>query len=124
MKTKKITKRVVSGLLTLAMVFSLGATNAFAVDVDTDREGPTAREAGTNQVTFSQLDKVKVGESIEYEVTDSNGEPAVISIERVDNRMAGNTLLRSATDDPRAWKVSFTNAIINCHFYMTVSKIK
>lgn len=99
MKTKKITKRFISGLLTLAMVFSLGATNAFAVDTDSKR--PMAKEVGTNQVTFSQLDKVKVGEKIEYEVMDSNGDPAVISIERVDNQAAGNMLLRSATDDPR-----------------------
>lgn len=122
MKGKRITKRVFSGLLMLSMVFSIVATNAFAADTDCER--PMVKEEGTNQVTFSQLDKVKVGESIEYEVTDSNGNPAVISIERVDNQDAGKTVLRSATDDPRTWKVSYSNAIINCHFYMTVSKNK
>lgn len=53
-----------------------GITSAFAAD--TDRTEPTARSEGINQITFSHLDKVEVGESIEYEVTDSNGEPAAI----------------------------------------------
>lgn len=52
-----------------------GITSAFAAD--TDRAEPTARSEGINQITFSHLDKVEVGESIEYEVTDSNDEPAV-----------------------------------------------
>ena len=99
-----------------------GITSAFAAD--TDRAEPTARSEGINQITFSHLDKVEVGESIEYEVTDSNGEPAAISIERVDYQATENTLLKSATDAPRTWKVSYTGATINCHFYMTVSNNK
>ena len=53
-----------------------GITSAFAAD--TDKAEPTARSEGINQITFSHLDKVEVGESIEYEVTDSNGEPDAI----------------------------------------------
>ena len=81
MKTKKIAKRIISVILMIAMIFSFGVTSALAADAD--RTEPTAKLEGINQITFSHLEEVGVGESVEYEVTDSHGNPAVISIERV-----------------------------------------
>ena len=124
MKTKKIAKRIISVILMIAMIFSFGVTSALAADAD--RTEPTAKLEGINQITFSHLEEVGVGESVEYEVTDSHGNPAVISIERVAvaDQDTDNMLFKGATEDPRAWKVSYTGVFVNCHFYMTVSNNK
>lgn len=97
METKKIIKNIISALLMLAIIFSFNVTNVFAASTNVPE--PSARLDATNQVTFSHLDNVKVGEKVEYEVTDSNGNPAVISIELVNHQSTRNAQLKSPGDD-------------------------
>lgn len=124
MKVQNTLKRIIASVLMLALVFSFGATSVFAADTaGIEPIAPAAKKSGNNQITFSNLGAMKVGDIVEYEVTDSNGDPAVISIERVALPLSLNES-NSRAADPRAWKVSYTGAVINCYFYMTVSNNK
>jgi len=72
--------------------------------------------SGNNTITFSNLDSLAENESMEFDVVDSDGNPAKVGIERV-----SSSTLRAASTE---WKVWYTGVTINAHFYMTVSDNK
>lgn len=65
-----------------------------------------------NKVIFSNLDALDVNESVELNITDDKGNPAIIGIQSI----GGNVRADSQT-----WKVYFNSGVINTHFFMTVS---
>ena len=105
MKVKKILKTMV---ILIAMNVMMLPASAFAAET-----GAKVRLNADNSITFSNLDNVNG--SVEFEVTDSQGNPATISIERISSKA------RSSWTE---WKVSFTGVVINCSFYMTVTDNK
>ena len=108
MKTKSF-KRVFATVLTLLIIFTT-SVSAFAAE-----STPQAKLNGNNTITFSNLDNLAVNESIEFDVVDSDGNPAKVGIQRMPS-------LEKASSTE--WKVWFTGITINAHFYMTVSNNK
>lgn len=115
--SKNYLNRFFSTLLAFMVVLSLGATSAFAAE-----QPPQAISSVDGSVTFSNLDNMKIGDVLEYDVIDRNGDPATISIERVG--LHGNNKEEAGKATSTAWKVSYTGVVINCRFYMTVSNNK
>lgn len=108
---RKGLKRIVAMLLTVITVIGGTSLSAFAAE----KNEPSAKIKNENTISFTGLSELDVNESIEYVVTDSNGDPATVGIERVDSK----TKASSTT-----WKVWYTGVTINAHFYMTVSNNK
>lgn len=94
--------------LIVALVFSVNTMSVFATE-----EVPSAKQVGSNSVTFCNFSNLNVGESIEVDVFDSNGNPAKVGIERIAND--------AGTRAGANWKIWFTGISINCHFYMNVT---
>lgn len=67
-----------------------------------------------NIVTFCGLDELKINQRMEQRVLDSNGNEAIVGIERVATEPLA---YRSGS----TWRVWFTGVTINAEFYMTVS---
>lgn len=105
-------KRIFTMVLVITLVLSLTSFSAFATDMTAN---PEAKLTAKNTVSFSNLDKIAVGEVLEFDVLDSEGNPATVGIKRMPSIMkAGST----------EWKVWYTGVTINAHFYMTVSNNK
>lgn len=104
-------KRIVALVLTVITVMGCTSSSTFAAE----REEPSAKLKSNNTISFTGLSELKVNEGIEYEITDSNGNPATVGIECV----SSNTRASGKT-----WKVWYTGVTINAHFYMTVSNNK
>lgn len=79
MSTRKFIKKLTASLLFIAVVMSFGVQSAFA-----ESNSPKAT-VKNNVVTFSNLDQLKANEKLAIAVVDSNGDPATITIESVDN---------------------------------------
>lgn len=81
---------------------------------------PVAFAMGSNEnvgeqvVTFSDFTQLAENQCLEKNVIDSNGNVAVVGIERVANG-------RSCYSLGSTWRVWFTGVTINAEFYMTVS---
>lgn len=73
-----------------------------------------SENVGEQVVTFSDFTQLAENQRLEKSVIDSNGNMAVVGIERVaDGRSCYNT--------GSTWRVWFTGVTINAEFYMTVS---
>lgn len=97
---------------TLALAFALIGTSVSAFAAEPT---PVARIAGNNTVVFSNIETMQVNETVEFEVTDAQGQPATIGLQRMPS---------TARADGTEWKVWYTGVTINAHFYMTVSNNK
>ncbi|ANU47806.1 hypothetical protein ADH76_18450 [Enterocloster clostridioformis] len=103
-------KRVLATILAMALMITAGSFSAFAAS-----PAPEAKLTGINTITFSNLDSLAVNETMEFDVVDSEGNPAKVGIQRLsDSTRASGT----------EWKVWYTGVTINAHFYMTVSNNK
>lgn len=103
-------KQVFATILAMVLMITTNSLSAFATETT-----PKARLIDNNTVTFSNLDNLAVNESIEFDVVDSEGNPAKLGIQRMPN------LTRASGKE---WKVWYTGGVINAHFYMTVSNNK
>ena len=74
---------------------SFGVQSAFA-----ESNSPKAT-VKNNVVTFSNLDQLKANEKLAIAVVDSNGDPATITIESVDNSIS------RVAKSSNSWKVSY-----------------
>lgn len=72
------------------------------------------RNAEEQVVTFSDFTQLAENECFEKSVIDSNGDMAIVGIERVVDS-------RSSYSNGSTWRVWFTGVTINAEFYMTVS---
>lgn len=98
-------KLVVSAVLAVFLCITV-APAAFAMGAN--------ENVGEQIVTFSDFTQLAENECLEKSVIDSNGNMAVVGIERVaDGRSVYNT--------GSTWRVWFTGVTINAEFYMTVS---
>ena len=96
----------------IAVVMSFGVQSAFA-----ESNSPKAT-VKNNVVTFSNLDQLKANEKLAIAVVDSNGDPATITIESVDNSIS------RVAKSSNSWKVSYKGVVIHAYFYMTVTNNK
>lgn len=78
-------------------------------------EVPQVRMNAKNNVTFSNIDNLDVGETMEFDIVDSEGNPAKVGIERVSRQNRAGAL---------EWKVYYTGVVVNAHFYMIVDNNK
>lgn len=112
MSTRKFIKKLTASLLFIAVVMSFGVQSAFA-----ESNSPKAT-VKNNVVTFSNLDQLKANEKLTIAVVDSNGDPATITIESVDNSIS------RVAKSSNSWKVSYKGVVIHAYFYMTVTNNK
>lgn len=112
---KKYFTKALSLMLTLALVLSMGAVNAFAAE----KEDSYAEIISENALCFANIDSMSVGEKIEVSVVDRNGDPAVVGIEKIAPPNDHKILPGKASSS--TYKVYYTGVVINCRFYMTVS---
>ena len=110
--TRKFIKKLTASLLFIAVVMSFGVQSAFA-----ESNSPKAT-VKNNVVTFSNLDQLKANEKLTIAVVDSNGDPATITIESVDNSIS------RVAKSSNSWKVSYKGVVIHAYFYMTVTNNK
>lgn len=113
MKTKinkSCVSKVISVFMVLALFVSLTSVTAFAAETNA---APQATLNADNSITFSNLDSVAVNEIVEFQVTDAEGNPATVGIQRVQTAAI-------AAAAGTEWKVWYTGVTINAHFYMTV----
>lgn len=110
--TRKFIKKLTASLLFIAVVMSFGVQSAFA-----ESNSPKAT-VKNNVVTFSNLDQLKANEKLAIAVVDSNGDPATITIESVDNSIS------RVAKSSNSWKVSYKGVVIHAYFYMTVTNNK
>lgn len=103
-------KRVLVTILAMALMVTASSFSTFAAS-----SVPEAKLTGNNTITFSNLDSLAVNETMEFDVVDSEGNPAKVGIQRLSNLTKA-----SGTE----WKVWYTGITINAHFYMTVSNNK
>lgn len=103
-------KKIFVTLVVLAMMVTGSSLTAFAAET-----APQAKMGANNTVTFSNLDNLAVNEVMEFDIVDSEGNPAKVGIQRIPN------LTRASGTE---WKVWYTGITINAHFYMTVDKNK
>lgn len=97
-------KLVVSAVLAVFLCITV-APAAFAMGAN--------ENVGEQIVTFSDFTQLAENECLEKSVIDSNGNMAVVGIERVaDGRSVYNT--------GSTWRVWFTGVTINAEFYMSV----
>jgi len=108
--------KILSLFLTLVLFLSLDGTNAFAANIN---EIPTAKLVGKAELSFSNLESMNVGDSIEVNVIDQQGNPAVVGIEKVGPTNEHKIIQSKASAS--TYKVYYTGVVINCRFYMTVS---
>ena len=99
MSTRKFIKKLTASLLFIAVVMSFGVQSAFA-----ESNSPKAT-VKNNVVTFSNLDQLKANEKLAIAVVDSNGDPATITIESVDNSIS------RVAKSSNSWKVSYKGVI-------------
>ena len=111
-------KKTAALVLSIVLVLSFWTTAALAAETTFD--APMVAMTTDNELSFSNLDSLKVGECIEFDIIDSEGNPATIGVERVD--LSADGISTRATEN--SWKVYFTGVTINSHFYMTVSNNK
>lgn len=95
------------------LMVAIIASSSFTVSAADNTAYAKCNDDGS--VTFSNLDSLDINESIECEMTDTNGNLVVVSIERLPN------LIRSSA---RGWKVSYNSGVINASFHMTVDNNK
>lgn len=107
------TKKILPLVLVAALLAEAGITN---VSTDGTQSVALAATGESGSVTFSNLEDLGVGESIEREVASLK---ATISLERAADEQGDEEDLSITV-----WKVSYTGGVINCHFYMTVSDNK
>ena len=98
-------KFVASVLLALILCLSISPV-AFATEND--------EKVDEQVVTFSDFTQLTENECLEKSVIDSNGDNAIVGIERVADG-------RSCYSTGSTWRVWFTGVTINAEFYMTVS---
>lgn len=72
------------------------------------------KDTREQMVSFSNLAQMDVNEKLEENIIDSNGNPAVVGIEKVAES-------RSSNSTGSTWRVWFNGVTINAEFYMTVS---
>lgn len=72
---------------------------------------------GVQVVSFSDLARLDVNESVEQSVIDFNGNRAVVGVEKMSDN-------RSLYTVDSTWRVWFAGVTINAEFYMTVSENK
>ena len=118
MSNKSRYAKTISLVLSLILVFSFGATTAFAAEAT--GKAPSVTMTANNELTFSNLENVKHGERVEFIIIDSDGNPATVGVERVSPPCAGDTTRATSN----SWKVYYTGITINCRFYMTVTNNK
>lgn len=105
MSTRKFIKKLTASLLFIAVVMSFGVQSAFA-----ESNSPKAT-VKNNVVTFSNLDQLKANEKLAIAVVDSNGDPATITIESVDNSIS------RVAKSSNSWKVSYKGVVIHAWDY-------
>ena len=112
MSTRKFIKKLTASLLFIAVVMSFGVQSAFA-----ESNSPKAT-VKNNVVTFSNLDQLKANEKLAIAVVDSNGDPATITIESVDNSIS------RVAKSSNSWKVSYKGVVIQARklFWMRCMK--
>ncbi len=111
--------RILSFVLMSAIILS---SNLVTVKANEDlKSAPVTVVEEEDSVTFSNLDSLEPGESIEYAITDSYGNMATIGLERVTNDQEAAAV---SNDGAVIWKVSYTGVVIKCSFYMNVSENK
>lgn len=115
MSKKNWLTKIFLPIVCLMLTFSFMGASVFAAD--TTNKAPSVKMTAENEVSFSNLENLKPGEHVEFIITDQNGEPATIGIERI--RTHNDDALTRASGD--SWKVYYTGGIVNCHFYMTVT---
>lgn len=98
-------KLVMSALLVAILCVTVSPA-AFAMGNDKNVEEQV--------VTFSDFTQLAENEHLEERVIDSNGDVAIVGIERVADS-------RSSYSNGSTWRVWFTGVTINAEFYMTVS---
>lgn len=118
MSNKSRFTKIFSLVLSLVLVLSYGATAAFAAEATT--ETPSVVMTANNELSFSNLENVKPGERVEFNIIDAEGNPATVGIERVNLQSDGVTTRATSS----SWKVYYTGVTINAHFYMTVTNNK
>ena len=109
--------RIMSAFLAIFALVIVFVGNVFAAEQDV---APSAVVESANSIIFSNIDSLEVGDSIEINITDSAGNPAVVGVERVNAEIGALKGTASSSEI----KVYFTGVIINCSFYMTVSNNK
>ena len=110
MSKKNWLTKIFLPIVCLMLTFSFMGASVFAAD--TTNKAPSVKMTAENEVSFSNLENLKPGEHIEFIITDQNGEPATIGIERI--RTHNDDALTRASGD--SWKVYYTGGIVNCHF--------
>lgn len=113
---KKYFRRVLSSVVAFAMFFMIFSSTAFAAET----EKTQAIKVSDNSVTFTNVDKLKLNESVEYQIVDRKGNPATVGIEKIAETKAvtGSLAKAVAANTVKVW---YTGVTINAHFYMTVS---
>lgn len=105
-------KRFLSMILGMALFFSLNSS-AFAVI-----EGPEE-----NHLIFSDLSALAPNEGIQQTTIDSNGNEAVVGVQKVAScNPAGSSTRTAAAGE--TWQVWYRGLTIYAEFYMTVSNNK
>lgn len=108
-KTSSFTgHKIITALLAVVLILSMVPMSAFAAELPA---APEARAVSDDTITFSNLSGLAVNESVEYQITDNDGNPATIGIQRANN------VARAGT----SWKVWYASGIINSEFYMDVN---
>lgn len=102
--------RILATLLIMTLVITANSFSVLAAEMS-----PKAELTANNTVTFSNLDCLEVNETMEFNVTDSEGNPAKIGIQRMPE------ITRASGTE---WKVWYTSGVITAQFYMTVSDNK
>lgn len=100
--------RLLSAVISVLLVFMVSPM-AYALEQQDSRN--------ENTVSFSDPKNLDINQRIERHVFDSNGNEAIVGIERVP--MAPFECRAGST-----WRVWFTGVTINAEFYMTVSNNK
>ena len=100
----KIFKRLLSVVL-VVLLWLVASPMAYAMENDGTK---------VQVVSFTNLAQMDVNEKVEQIIIDSNGNNAIVGIERVADS-------RSSYSTGSSWRVWFTGVTINAEFYMTVS---
>ncbi len=108
MKMKKI---LTSSALALAMMCSVSPQTVFALD-EVVAAQPATYTIEENSVTFSDLDKLPINESVVATVLDSRGEEAQIGI---------TPLPQTTWSNSQSYRVWYFSGLVNAEFYMTVT---
>lgn len=118
MSNKSKFSKLLSLFLALVLVFSYCSATTFAAESTT--ETPSVVITANNELSFSSLERIKLGEHVEFNLFDAEGNPATVGIERVN--LPSDAVTPRGTSN--SWQVYYNGVTINASFYMTVTNNK